>query len=162
MSDNHENNKKKLKIIGIIILVIGIIFALAGFISFFTAIGEGAGFPRYFWMAFVGLPLCGVGGMLLSFAYKREISTFVKNESVPVINEAAEELTPAVKAVVKAVRDDGGSVKGITCECGEVNPPDCKFCTKCGKPLYSACPNCGAAVDADDKFCGNCGSKINK
>lgn len=162
MSDNqnkHNEVKKKLKIVGVILLVAGGVFAIAGFASFFSAFGNG-GIPKYFWMAFLGLPMCGVGGSLLTFAYKREISTYVKNESVPVINEAAEELTPAVKAVVGAVKESSGAPRGIVCQCGEVNPTDGKFCTRCGRPLYSACPHCGAAVDADDKYCGNCGGKI--
>ena len=159
MSDNHQNTKKKLKIIGTILLIVGIVFAATGFISFFSAFNHG-GMPELFWMAFIGLPMCGVGGMILSFAYKREISKYVKDESVPVINEAAEDLSPAVKAVVRAVKDGTGERHGITCRCGEVNPPDGKFCTKCGAPLLSACPHCGGTVDADDKYCGNCGKKI--
>ncbi|MDE6586685.1 MAG: zinc ribbon domain-containing protein [Clostridia bacterium] len=162
MQDNHESTKKKLKIIGGILLVVGAVFAITGFISFFSAFNNG-GWPELFWMAFLGLPMCGIGGSIIGIAYKREISKYMKDESVPVINEAAEELSPAVKAVTRAVKDGVGGSRGgsnITCKCGEVNPPDGKFCTRCGAPLLSACPHCGGTVDADDKFCGNCGNKI--
>lgn len=49
--------------------------------------------------AFVGLPLLGIGFAITSFAFRREISRYVKNESVPVINEAGKELTPAVRDI---------------------------------------------------------------
>ena len=52
--NNHENKKKTLKVLGAIILVIGLIFTIIGFASFFGSFGRG--FTRYFWCSFVGLP----------------------------------------------------------------------------------------------------------
>lgn len=33
-----------------------------------------------------------------------------------------------------------------------------KFCTQCGSPMVSVCPNCGSyRSDREDKFCPDCG-----
>lgn len=157
----HNSTKKKLKIIGGVVTGIGAVCALIGFIDFFSCI-NGGGMPKLFFLCFIGLPTFGVGLMLLSLGFKKEISTYVKNESVPVINEAADELKPAVKSVVGAVREglkpDGHTVK---CQnCGAENPADHNFCAECGSSLIKTCPVCGAKQEADDKFCGHCGAKF--
>lgn len=161
----HNNTKKKLKIIGGVLTAVGAVCALIGFIDFFSVFNDGGGMPKLFFLCFIGLPLLGVGLMLLSFGFKKEISTYVKNESVPVINEAADELKPAVKSVVSAVREgiqpDGQNGHTIKCpKCGAENPADHKFCSECGGSLVKTCPVCGAQQEADDKFCGKCGTKF--
>lgn len=90
----HEQTKRKLKIIGISILSIGLIFTIIGFISFFSSFGSGD-MPSLFWCSFIGLPMFAVGLSITSLAFKREISRYVKNESVPIINEAGREVSPA-------------------------------------------------------------------
>ena len=86
---------------------------------------------------------------------------YAKNESVPVINEASEEITPAVKNVAAAVNEGLKSEKTITCpKCGTANPADGKFCKECGTALDVTCPNCGEKISPDDKFCNNCGEKL--
>ena len=75
--------------------------------------------------------------MILSFAFKQEISRYLKNESVPVINEASEELSPAIKNVASAVKQ------------GLSEDSDKKYCTACG-----------AKIETNDRFCGQCGNKL--
>ena len=96
--ERHNSIKKKLKIVGFICLIAGAVFTAIGLIDFFASIG-GSDMPTKFWCAFVGLPLLGIGFAITSFAFRREISRYVKNESVPVINEAGKELTPAVRDI---------------------------------------------------------------
>lgn len=54
---------------------------------------------------------------------------------------------------------------GIVCSCGQVNSPDSKFCSGCGKPVEvpvqtaRVCANCGAEVAEGALFCANCGTK---
>ncbi len=158
-NNNHESTKKKLKITGFILLGGGIVLSLVGLINFFASFGTGE-FPKLFFCAFIGFPLLGVGAGLLSFAFKREIMRYAKNESVPVINEASEEVSPAMKNVASAVKEGLGE-KTVKCpHCGTENPTDGKFCKECGKAITTTCPECGAKVSPDDKFCGNCGAKL--
>ncbi len=161
MHEQHENTKRKLKIIGFILLGIGAICAIIGFADFFASF-NGNGMPTLFWLPFIGLPMCGFGGTLLALGYKREISKYIKNESVPVVNEAAEELTPAVKAIKRALTDEDEAEQGeIICKkCGAKNPAEMRYCGKCGSPLVRICPHCGDIADSDDNFCGKCGKPL--
>ncbi|MFR1554449.1 MAG: hypothetical protein ACLSTV_07175 [Coriobacteriales bacterium] len=116
----HNATKKVLKIVGIICIVTGCIFAAIGFIDFFGAMGNGM--PTKFWCLFIGLPLTAIGIMITMFAFKREISRYVKNESVPVINETGREISPAIRDIASAVKDglDDKTVNGVRCSCGEI------------------------------------------
>ena len=90
MNENHkhESTKKKLKIIGFIIVGAGLALSVTGLVSFFSAFRTGST-PDLFFCAIIGFPLLGIGASILSFAFKREIMRYAKNESVPVINEAS-------------------------------------------------------------------------
>lgn len=157
-NNNHEETKKKLKIIGSIILGVGITLSAIGLISFFSAFGSD-NFPKLFFLVFPGFPMIGIGASMLSFAYKREIMRYSKNESVPVINEAIEEVSPTVKKVVSGEKTSDEKTKKCP-NCGAENPDKNKFCPECGATLDKICPTCGNTVDADDKFCPNCGTKL--
>ena len=156
----HNATKKVLKIVGIICIVTGCIFAAIGFIDFFGAMGNGM--PTKFWCLFIGLPLTAIGIMITMFAFKREISRYVKNESVPVINETGREISPAIRDIASAVKDglDDKTVNGVRCSCVEINAPDSKFCKKCGKSLVKQCPSCGEEIPSDSTFCNYCGTKL--
>lgn len=160
-NQNHQKTKKTLKVISIVLLGCGIILAAIGFISFFSAFNNG-GFPKYFWCTFVGLPMLGIGGSIASVANRREIATYMKNEDVPVVNEASKELSPAIKNVASAIKEglSGTNTDGIRCSCGELNEKGDKYCSACGKTLLSVCPYCGKEIDADDKYCGQCGNSL--
>lgn len=160
-NEQHKKTKKTLRLVSGILLGGGICLTATGFISFFSAFGNG-GFPELFWCAFLGLPMLGIGGSIASVANRREISTYMKNEDVPVVNEASKELSLATKNVTSAIKEglSGANTDGIRCSCGELNEKGDKFCSACGKALLSACPHCGKEVDADDKFCGQCGKSL--
>ena len=89
-NENHEKLKKRLKIAGFILLAVGFVCTVVGMANFFSsAMGGDGEMPKLFWLMFIGVPCLGVGGSLIGFAYRREIMNFNKNESVPVINDAA-------------------------------------------------------------------------
>lgn len=165
----HNETKKKLRVIGIILLVIGAVCMITGFVDFALSMKSEDGMPSLFFLIFLGSPMAFVGIALLILSYKKEIGTYIKNESVPVINEAADELKPAVKSVVSAVKE---GLKGevtkdekserICPHCGKHNDTDHAFCAFCGKPLGKVCPVCGAQQDSGDVFCGKCGAKLEK
>ena len=96
--------------------------------------------------------------MLTLMGFRKEVATYIKNESVPVFNEAGEEMKPGISAIAGAVKDAG---KTVVCPyCGSANGADDNFCSKCGKPLSSVCPRCNAKVSADSAFCPKCGEKL--
>lgn len=152
----HERTKKILKITGIIVVSAGAVLTIIGLVSFFSAFGGGEA-PRLFWCTLLGLPMLGVGGMICMLGFKREITRYVKNESVPVINEAGEEIAPAVGAIADAARGESG--ENLCPHCGKPNTDEAKFCRHCGGELTVTCPVCGEKVK-DGKFCDNCGAKL--
>ena len=156
--EKHERTKRILKIVGPIVAAAGLILAVVGFVSFFSSFG-GDGMPSLFWCAFVGMPVFVIGLGLTFTAFRREIATYHKNESAPVINEFAEDIKPAVQSVASAVRETAAQ-DAICPNCGEKNDADAKFCKNCGAALRKVCPDCGEQNDADAKFCKSCGKSL--
>ena len=71
MSDkqNHEQKKKRLKRLGIILTAVGAALTATGFIGFFAALAGGGGPPVLFFLCFIGLPMIGVGSTCLRYGY---------------------------------------------------------------------------------------------
>ena len=159
--NSHNKIKLVLKITGGALLLVGAVFAIIGFADFFSAF-NGTGMPTKFWCCFVGLPLIGIGIGLLTAGFRREIMRYQKNESAPVVNEAAEDMSPAVKTVATAFREGFSGEGKRKCSCGCENDADSKFCKVCGKLLTLRCPHCGAAIAPDSIFCDECGKKVNE
>lgn len=156
--EKHERTKRILKIVGPIVAAAGLILAVVGFVSFFSSFG-GDGMPSLFWCAFVGMPVFVIGLGITFTAFRREIATYHKNESAPVVNEFAEDIKPAVQSVASAVRETAAQ-DAICPNCGEKNDADAKFCKNCGAALRKVCPDCGEQNDADAKFCKSCGKSL--
>ena len=157
--EKHERTKRILKIVGPIVAAAGLILAVVGFVSFFSSFG-GDGMPSLFWCAFVGMPVFVIGLGITFTAFRREIATYHKNESAPVINEFAEDIKPAVQSVASAVRETAAAQDAICPDCGEKNDADAKFCKNCGAALRKVCPDSGDQNDADAKFCKSCGKSL--
>lgn len=151
----HEKTKKILKIVGPVVALCGLGLAIMGFVDMIIST-QNEEMPSLFWGLMAGLPMLGIGGMICLMGYRRELSRYVKNESVPVINEAGEEITPAVSAIAGAVK---GTEENICPHCGKGNADDAKFCRHCGGELTITCPVCGEKVK-DGKFCEKCGAKL--
>src|SRR6516164_2396366 len=45
--------------------------------------------------------------------------------------------------------------------CQHENPPDSKFCLRCGASLGPVCATCGTGLPAGSRFCNKCGTSIN-
>ena len=156
--NDHELKKKKIKSLGKVLLVIGIILDAIGFISFFGAF-TGGGFPSLFFCAFIGIPITGIGAMLTMVGYKRETMKYMKDESMPIYKESYRDLKPELVDFVETLK---GENKVIICpRCKQENDDDHKFCKHCGEPLASkTCPHCNATLDNDASFCTSCGKRI--
>ena len=96
----HAKNKKKLKIIGIILIVAGVCCAVTGFVDMGLSMRR-MEMPRLFFLLIIGFPSIAIGGMLALMGFRKEMATYIKNESVPVFNEASEEMKPGISAVAR-------------------------------------------------------------
>ena len=156
----HARAKLILKIAGPIVAAAGLTLTIICFADLFSSVADGKGLPDLFWFGFIGLPLLGIGIALTMFGYRKELARYIKNETVPVINEAAAEIAPAAK-ITAAAASEGFSADDIPCPaCEEKNRKDAKFCKSCGNALQKACSSCGATIDAESKFCDHCGKQI--
>ena len=165
----HKKIKKTLKIRGFVLLGCGIILDIIYFVNIVASMSSFS-MPDLFFCGMIGLPMTGFGAMLLIIGFRGEISRYMKNEGVPVVNDAAQELKPAVKAVAEAVKEVNAEGEKQSAEqvakpticpaCGKENQPDNNFCDGCGTQLFKVCPKCGARQEVEDAFCGNCGCKL--
>ena len=174
----HRGIRDALRVIGPIVAVVGLIFAIVGIASFFSAFG-GSGPPRHFWCAFIGLPLLGIGIALTKFGYMGKVARYVAGEIAPVgkdtFNYMADGTKDGVKTLATAVGQGlGAGMAGaaaaagsqqtkIRChKCNALLEEEAKFCSKCGAPLSKTkpCPKCSELNDPDAKFCDNCGQNF--
>lgn len=96
-----------LRVGGAIVAGIGLILAIAGFADFFSAFGS-ASMPTHFWMAFIGLPMLGIGGRMLQVGFLGTATRY-----------AAGEVMPTVKDSLSYVGI--GTEQAICAKCGEAN-----------------------------------------
>ncbi|NLY54876.1 MAG: zinc ribbon domain-containing protein [Firmicutes bacterium] len=177
-----EGNKQQqavrntLRSLGPIILGVGVLFTVIGFVSFLKAF-SGGGPPTRFWCAFVGLPLIALGSSLARFGYMGDVSRYVAGEVAPVakdtINYLADGSAEAIKKVSQAVSEGiaesrvaatpAGSTTLVRChKCNHTNRVDAKYCNECGTALLKVkrCPGCQELNDPDARFCDNCGTQF--
>ena len=171
-SDKHKNTRKTLRVIGPVVLAVGVLFALVGFISFFSSFGSFQP-PRYFWCAFVGLPLIGLGVAISKFAFMGAITRYMADEVLPVgkdaVNYMADGTQDAVRDIASAI-GEGLSTKQHAPEkqfarchkCNELNEVAAKYCKSCGTAQSKSltCSDCGELNDPDARFCDECGKEV--
>jgi hypothetical protein len=144
--DQQASIRSFLRVGGPVLLVIGLLLTLAGMASFFSAFGSFET-PDNFWMAFIGLPLIGIGGAMTKVGYLGPATRYV-----------AGEVTPALRDTLGVLGLRAGTRECVSC--GAQNDADSRFCDACGKPLKQPCPSCGAENDADARFCDACGKSL--
>lgn len=134
--EKHNKVKRIIKIVGIVILTIGLALDIIGFGDFFMSFSSFRT-PKYFFLSFIGLPLTGAGLSLLVFGFRREIHKYIKDEGMPVVKEAYYDLKPEIKDLVDTVKGTSNVTEIV-------------------------CPKCKGIISADSKFCSHCGEKIIK
>ena len=154
MKNQHNLIKLLLRIIGLAALIAGITLSIIGFANF------GNFDNNLFSLTIIGLPCIGIGIGITVFSFSQGIARYVKNEHAPIINELSEDISPAVKNYASAVKDEILADDSVTCNCGNKNHKDAKFCSSCGTSLLVVCPNCNKRMSADSNFCDECGTKI--
>jgi len=169
----HEQSRSILRKVGISLIVVGAILTIIGIASFFMAFG-GMEPPRYFWCAFIGLPLGFAGLVMTSYGFMGAVARYSAEEFAPVgkdtFNYMAGGTKDSVKTLATAVGEGlraGSSAPApaerVRChKCNRANDVDAKFCSGCGAPLGKTkpCPGCRELNDPDARFCDNCGRPL--
>jgi ribosomal protein L40E len=135
-----------LQVGGGVIFVIGLILTVISFADFFGAMGNYA-MPTNFWMAFIGLPMIGIGVAMMRAGFLGPATRYVAGEVAPTIKDALGYVGI-------------GAQQAVCAKCGGSNRADAKFCDHCGAPLSLICPSCGHANSADATFCDECGKPL--
>lgn len=104
----QSNVRRFLRIGGVLIAVTGLVFLVVGVASFFMSLGRFEP-PRYFWCAFVGMPLLFCGIVMLGWGFLGAVQRYAAGESAPVgkdlINYLGENTHPGLTAAASAVRE---------------------------------------------------------
>ncbi len=140
----HPKARKTLRIIGFIVLPVGLALMIIADIFFFM------GDTSLFFLNFIGAPFIFIGAVCLMYGFMKTVSSYVAGETTPVISGSANYIYEGIKNVDKKVCPN----------CNELNDTNSHFCKKCGTSLDAKCPNCGEIVSAEDTFCKNCGKKL--
>jgi len=168
---DHQSTRGALRIIGPLVLVIGLLFMIVGIADFFASFSS-FGPPTKFWCCFVGMPLLAIGAAICKYAFLGKVARYVSQEITPVatdtFNYAAKETRDGVReiagAIADGVRHAGPAPEAqFRChKCNHANDSDAKFCSECGAPLQKnvLCPTCSELNDPDARFCDNCGRRI--
>jgi ribosomal protein L40E len=170
LDDRHAPARDALRAFGPILVAVGLIFTVIGIGSFFASFGSFEP-PRYFWCAFVGLPLLGVGVGITKFAFLGAVTRYVASETAPVakdtINYVAHGTKDAVREIASAVgeglRSGGAPAAVLRCAaCNAENDADARFCKGCGAVLTKGapCSSCGEVNAPDARYCDNCGKAL--
>lgn len=157
--------------VGPLLVVLGLVLTLIGLGSFFSSFANfpAGGFPRYFWCAFLGIPLLGFGAGLTKFAFLGALLRYGAAESLPVAKDGFQygvaESKDRVQDLVQAVAQgwQAGARGSATCpKCGRGNEGDARFCDQCGAEPRSptACSSCGQENARDAAFCRGCGNRL--
>ena len=107
-SPKHQSVRAFLRFFGPLMAIVGLVLMAIGFISFFAAM-DGGGPPRYFWCAFLGMPVLFVGIVMCKFAFFGAVARYLAAEAAPVakdtVNYMAKETQEGVKTVARAVAE---------------------------------------------------------
>lgn len=131
---DYSKTKKTFRTLGFIILPIGLVLSIIGFIDFFMSFNSMTQ-PKLFFCLFIGLPLTSIGIIFLILGFMKELNSFAASQSAPVHKDV-------INYMLDGTRE-------------EVNKT-----INASKKII--CPKCKAENDADAKFCKNCGEELNK
>jgi len=98
----HKATRTSLRVAGLVLAAVGLIFLIVGMASFCLAFG-GGGPPRLFWCCFVGMPLLFAGGVMCMFGFMGSVARYTAAEQVPVATDAIDDLAEGTQGAVKTV-----------------------------------------------------------
>lgn len=174
----HRSNRGCLRVIGPVVFLTGLVLTIIGMAGFFSAFGSGPSFGgpppgvRLFFLAFIGIPLMGVGGAITKFAYMGSVFRYIAGETAPVAKDTANYMVEGTKDAIGGLAQSVGAglsagLSGEAPEAGMIPCPACdnacdpgaRFCDQCGAKIPGPvrCPSCGEMNDPDARFCSQCG-----
>lgn len=170
----HKPVRRVLRIVGPILLAIGILFIIVALVDFFSVMASHSmgRHPTKFWGFFVGMPLMFIGVVMTQWGYMGRIARYFSQEITPVgtdtFNYAARHARDGVRDLAGAIGDGLRGATGtgqvrIRChKCNHENDADAKFCSACGSAISKSidCPDCRELNDPDARFCDNCGRAL--
>jgi hypothetical protein len=136
----HAKMRVVLRTLGPVVAGMGVLFIVIGFGSFITSFGNFEP-PKYFWCAFVGIPLLFVGVVMCTFAFLGLLTRYIVAEAAPVqkdtFNYLADGTKGGVKTIASAIGEglSAGRATNVCHRCKRTNDADAKFCKQCGAPL---------------------------
>ena len=169
--ESHQAIRNLLRVVGPLVLLVGVVFMAVGVVSFFSSFGSSSP-PRFFWCCFVGMPLMFVGLVTSSAGFAGAVARYQANEIAPVgkdtFNYLADGTQDGVRTMANAVASGLASgaagaadSDGLVCHgCGAGNEAGSRFCDQCGEALEKTCPACGAVNDHAARFCDGCGTAV--
>ena len=165
INPNHRELRKMLRLIGPLVFILGLVLTLVGLGSFFSSFGSMQP-PRYFWCAFLGLPLMTAGGAISQFAFMGAVARFMAGETAPVAKDTFNYMASGTKDGVRDIASaiaEGVSANSLDCNsCRASNDIKAKFCDNCGETLLATktCDHCTTENQKNAKFCDDCGRKF--
>lgn len=163
ITEQHKKTRSLFRLLGPLLLIIGVACMLVAFIDFFTL--QGFEEPKFFWLFFVAIPILFIGFILSNLGYGGSIAKYQSREYAPVakdtFNYLAKETTFGVKEISKALHSESASKRSLVCpNCKQQNPDNAKFCNDCGEKLVRVCSNCEQVNANDTNFCNQCGTPL--
>ena len=168
ITQGHTTARRIFRILGPIILVLGISLMAIAFIDFFQAFNSFSEEPEKFGYFFAGMPLFFIGAVLCNFGYGSVASRYVAREMAPVASETfnyvSHEIQDGIKDISKGITEGSLEAKQkitIHCpKCSVENELNANFCSNCGNTLKNTCNACFEENSADANFCKKCGNEL--
>lgn len=140
MKDVNANTRKKLRIVGIPLIIIGIIIIIYSFITFFGNFGDSfeeasQNSMTWFGLSTLGIVLLFVGCVMFYFSIIRPVSKYVATEASPAITTASQAFGKGLKESEFGKSETKEVIKIKCPHCGYLESEDADFCSKCGKKI---------------------------
>jgi len=170
INPGHVTIRSVLRIVGPILLLIGVAFGISGFSSVISSMGTFEQ-PTRFHHLFFAMPLTFFGLALTSAGFAGALARYQAQEIAPVGKDTfnymadgtREGVTTIASAVAEGLRGASSTSSEKACPaCATSNDTDARFCKACGATLPTAriCAGCGTSNDEDARFCDSCGKPL--
>ena len=161
--EQHQKTRSFFRLLGPILLFIGVACICVALIDFFTL--QGFEEPKFFWLFFIALPIIFIGFVLSGLGFGGSIAKYQSREYAPVakdtFNYLAKETTSGVREISNALQQGSASNLSSTCHsCHQQNSINAKFCNHCGEKLVLICRSCQQENKIDAHYCNHCGSSL--
>jgi membrane protease subunit (stomatin/prohibitin family) len=165
----HVQFRNLLRLIGPLMMGVGGLFVLIGMVSFFSGFASPhLGPPKFFWCAFIGMPMVAFGLMITRFAFLGAGLRYMANEAAPVgkdvtnymVEETKETMVAAANTMVEGTK---GSLAGVAHDVAAAVSEGLREGTALKVEARSRiCPKCQTENEALANFCKSCGSPMGK